>query len=185
MIDMWRARAPPVPLDFDAIIEGRFVLRGVLATGGVPVDERTKPDQSVDEPSNGGTRGRARGRRPARGRKGKAATRGKAKVKTGAEGVHANGQTEADAFVSAAESNGHHSAPVASGSGAGLTRAAAGAGLKDQRALTLSDNLHLFVARYLARFHLYFPLLTEWQHEPAGCTPTKRRANDYIRQGRR
>ncbi|KZT21897.1 hypothetical protein NEOLEDRAFT_1072604 [Neolentinus lepideus HHB14362 ss-1] len=28
MSDMWRSRAPPVPLDFDAIMKGSFVLRG-------------------------------------------------------------------------------------------------------------------------------------------------------------
>ncbi|KAF7377833.1 Uba2 [Mycena sanguinolenta] len=45
MSDMWRARAPPVPLDFDAILDGSFVLR---------------PEEPTVAPSNGKTNGVSR-----------------------------------------------------------------------------------------------------------------------------
>ncbi|KAG6853168.1 hypothetical protein C0991_006418 [Blastosporella zonata] len=74
MADMWKSRAPPVPLDFDAILDGSFVLRGEVypQTGSIGADS--------------------------------------------APGVNGN----------------EHAAPN-------------GAGLKDQRALSLRDSLELFV----------------------------------------
>ncbi|KZV94438.1 hypothetical protein EXIGLDRAFT_611663 [Exidia glandulosa HHB12029] len=73
MKDMWRSRAPPVPLDFDTIQSGSFVLRGTPAA-----------------PQTNGT---------------------------------SNG-------TNGAATNGHSHAP----------------GLKDQKTLTLGDNLRLFVS---------------------------------------
>ncbi|EPQ51473.1 hypothetical protein GLOTRDRAFT_81057 [Gloeophyllum trabeum ATCC 11539] len=78
MADMWRAREPPVPLEFEAIREGGFVLRGVPAASA-PAD----------------------GARPSR-----------------------------EPAANGASANGH----------------ASQAGLKDQRALTLQENLALFVS---------------------------------------
>lgn len=79
MADMWRSREPPLPLDFDAIQNGTFVLRATPVTNG-------------------------------------------------ASHSKINGSTEtAKPLIS--------TAPVPST-----------AGLKDQRELTLADNLALFVA---------------------------------------
>lgn len=83
MADMWRSRERPTPLDFDAIVDGSFVVK-----------ESTK---SVASSSN--SKGQING--------------------------HANG----GAIRSTSSSNGN-------------------GGLKDQRALTLQDNLALFVSRY-------------------------------------
>ena len=85
MADMWRSRDKPTPLDFDAIVEGSFVVK--------------EPTKNAASSSN--TKGQVNG--------------------------HANG---------ASSSNGN-------------------GGLKDQRALTLQDNLALFVSRYsLIRNHV-------------------------------
>ena len=92
MSDMWRARAPPVPLDFDAILDGSFVLRP------------EEPPSAATGPSNGKTNGVAK---PANA--------------------------------------------VASGSGSKATAngasTPAGSGLKDQKQLSLKDNVLLFVSR--------------------------------------
>jgi len=79
MADMWKTRAPPVPLLFEDIKTGSFILRG-------------KPANTT---TSGGT-----------------------------------------------------AAPVNSQNGHGASTSAAGAGLKDQKALTLQDNLGLFISRY-------------------------------------
>jgi len=79
MADMWKTRAPPVPLSFEGIKNGSFILR--------------------DKPANATT------------------------------------------------SNGT-AAPVNSQNGYGASTSAAGAALKDQKTLTLQDNLELFVSRY-------------------------------------
>ncbi|KAI0353339.1 hypothetical protein OH77DRAFT_1407125 [Trametes cingulata] len=95
MADMWRSRAPPVPLDFDAIRAGTFVL--------------TRPAQN-------GSSASAQAQAQTNGAKGSAATE-----------KQLNG----------------------TGNGAAGTSTAAGAssaGLKDQRALSLQDNLELFVS---------------------------------------
>jgi len=97
MADMWRSRAPPLPLDFDAIKNGTFVLR-----------EQQPPPQKSAMP-NGSSKGMANG----------IATNG------------ASGSKSTEKLLNA--TNG--SAPTA-------------AGLKDQRSLTLGDNLALFVSRY-------------------------------------
>ena len=76
MRDMWRSRDKPTPLDFDAIVEGSFVVK-----------EPTKHALSSSS-----TKGQVNGH--------------------GSEASYGNG------------------------------------GLKDQRALTLQDNLALFVSRY-------------------------------------
>ena len=78
MADMWKTRAPPVPLSFEGIKNGSFILRG--------------------KPAN------------------------------------------------VTMSNGT-AAPVNSQNGHGASTSAAGAGLKDQKTLTLQDNLELFVSR--------------------------------------
>lgn len=80
MSDMWRSRAPPLPLDFDAIKNGTFVL---------------KEEHDVT---------RMNGKRGA---------------------INAGKQ-------------------VLNGS------AAVSGGLKDQRSLTLGDNLSLFISRYIS-----------------------------------
>ncbi|KAI0327705.1 hypothetical protein GY45DRAFT_1327242 [Cubamyces sp. BRFM 1775] len=89
MADMWRSRAPPVPLEFDAIRAGSFVLNRPSQNGAAapPVQEQT----------NG-----------------------------------AKGSTSTEKML-----NGSSSSTNASTSGAKL---------KDQRALSLQDNLELFVS---------------------------------------
>jgi ubiquitin-like 1-activating enzyme E1 B len=90
MSDMWRSRLPPVPLDYDGIMEGTFVLRS----------EATESSSNGSIASGSGSK-----------------------------------STAAELIV-----NGHVH---------GLPNGAIGAanGLKDQRALTLRDNLSLLVAR--------------------------------------
>lgn len=79
MADMWKTRAPPVPLSFEGIKNGSFILRG--------------------KPAN----------------------------TTMLDGI---------------------TAPANSQNGNGASTSAAGAGLKDQKTLTLQDNLKLFISRY-------------------------------------
>ena len=100
MADMWRSRAPPLPLDFDAIRIGTFILREEP-----PAQTNVAPNGSPKGKANGMTNNVASG------------SKGVEKLLNGANG--ANG-----------------SAPTA-------------AGLKDQRSLTLGDNLALFVSRYV------------------------------------
>lgn len=83
MADMWRSREKPTPLDFDAIVDGSFVVK--------------EPTKNIASSSN--SKGQVNG--------------------------HVNG----DVTKSASSSKGN-------------------GGLKDQRALTLQDNLALFVSRY-------------------------------------
>ena len=95
MADMWRSRAPPVPLDFNRIRDGSFVL--------------PKPQPL-------------------------------------ANGVHPNGNTNSSHTANGnGNGNGNEDAK---GIGRAETTAKQlnGAGLKDQRALSLEDNLALFVA---------------------------------------
>lgn len=81
MADMWKTRAPPVPLLFEGIKDGSFTIRG-------------KPDNT----------------------------------------------TTSDGMANLINSqNGH-----------GASTSAAGPGLKDQKTLTLKDNLGLFISRYEA-----------------------------------
>ena len=82
MADMWKTRAPPVPLLFQDIKDGSFILRGNPANATMP-------------------------------------------------GVTA--------------------APVNSQNGHGASTSAAGVGLKDQKKLTLQENLELFISRYWPR----------------------------------
>ncbi|RDB30882.1 Ubiquitin-activating enzyme E1-like [Hypsizygus marmoreus] len=51
MSDMWRSRAPPVPLDFDAILDGSFVLRG--EANGVPSTSTSNNSNNVNGQPNG------------------------------------------------------------------------------------------------------------------------------------
>ncbi|CDO73925.1 hypothetical protein BN946_scf185016.g82 [Trametes cinnabarina] len=90
MADMWRSRAPPIPLDFDAIRAGTFVLNRPAQNGDV---------SAAPEKANGS--------------KGSASTE---KILNG------NGASTA------------------------TTSSTGSAGLKDQRALSLKDNLELFVS---------------------------------------
>ena len=90
MADMWRSRAPPLPLDFDAIKDGTFILR----------------EPSPAQASNGASKGVANG-----------------VVNNGTSGSKSTGKLP----------NGTNGTA---------------AGLKDQRSLTLGDNLVLFVSRY-------------------------------------
>lgn len=87
MGDMWRSRAPPTPLDFDAIRAGTFVLTRNSQNGAAPAPQTngTTGSSATEKQLNGGS------------------------------------------TSSSAQAN--------------------GAKLKDQRALTLQDNLELFVAR--------------------------------------
>lgn len=79
MADMWKTRAPPIPLSFEGIKNGSFILRG----------------KSANETMSNGT-----------------------------------------------------AAPVNSQNGHGASTNASGTGLKDQKTLTLQDNLELFISRY-------------------------------------
>ncbi|KIM86615.1 hypothetical protein PILCRDRAFT_4528 [Piloderma croceum F 1598] len=97
MADMWRSRAPPLPLDFDSINNGTFILREEL-----PSQTNAVPNGPSKAKANGTKNNIASG------------SRGVEKLLNGANG--ANGST--------------------------LTAA----GLKDQRSLTLGDNLALFVS---------------------------------------
>jgi ubiquitin-like 1-activating enzyme E1 B len=92
MSDMWRSRSPPVPLDYNGIMDGTFVLRS----------------EGPESSNNGGV---------ASGSGSKSTT-----VEPAVNG-HAHSQRNGTVDVGAAN------------------------GLKDQRALTLQDNLLLFVAR--------------------------------------
>ncbi|KAJ6551695.1 hypothetical protein B0H19DRAFT_1211283 [Mycena capillaripes] len=99
MSDMWRARAPPVPLDFDAILDESFVLR------------REEP--------------------PA------------------APAAHRNGKINGVAKPANAVASGSGSKPAtngASGTDASTSAQAAGSGLKDQKQLSLKDNVLLFIS---------------------------------------
>ncbi|KAJ7176564.1 hypothetical protein C8R46DRAFT_1076671 [Mycena filopes] len=98
MADMWRARAPPIPLDFDAILDGTFVLR--------------PEEPAAAAPSNGKVNGVAK---PAN-----------ATASGSGSKAPANGAASADAGAS--------STP------------AAGSGLKDQKQLSLKDNVLLFIS---------------------------------------
>lgn len=100
MSDMWRARAPPVPLDFDAILDESFVLR------------REELPATPAAPSNGKTNGVAK---PAN-----------AVASGSGSKLPANGTSGTDTTTSAP---------------------AAGSGLKDQKQLSLKDNVLLFVSR--------------------------------------
>ncbi|KAJ7182602.1 hypothetical protein C8R43DRAFT_967541 [Mycena crocata] len=98
MSDMWRARAPPVPLDFDAILDETFVLR------------REEPPTAL---SNG---------KP-------------------------NGVSKTDnATASGSGSKGAVNGVSGTDVGSNTTPAVAGAGLKDQKQLSLKDNVLLFVS---------------------------------------
>ncbi|KAJ7052620.1 hypothetical protein C8F01DRAFT_1332728 [Mycena amicta] len=89
MTDMWRARAPPTPLDFDAILDGTFLL------------DREAPPALVNGRHNG-----------------------VAAYASGSK-AHTNGVVNAEA---------------------GSSSAAAGSGLKDQKQLSLKDNVLLFIS---------------------------------------
>jgi ubiquitin-like 1-activating enzyme E1 B len=91
MSDMWRSRSPPVPLDYDGIMDGTFVLR---AEG--------------PESSNNGSIASGSG--------------GKSTPVEPTVNGHVHGQSNGNVVGVAT-------------------------GLKDQRALTLRDNLSLFIAR--------------------------------------
>jgi len=82
MGDMWKTRAPPIPLSFEGIKNGSFILRGK------PANAITSNDTSV---------------------------------------------------------------PVNSQNGHSASTSTAGAGLKDQKTLTLQDSLELFISRYRPR----------------------------------
>ncbi|KAJ7248243.1 hypothetical protein B0H12DRAFT_723269 [Mycena haematopus] len=97
MSDMWRARAPPVPLDFDRILDGSFVLRP------------EEPPAAATAPSNGKTNGVSK---PAKN----------------------------------AVASGSKSKTAANGAAAGTSEPAAGSVLKDQKQLSLKDNVLLFVS---------------------------------------
>ncbi|KAF8185021.1 hypothetical protein K438DRAFT_1723883 [Mycena galopus ATCC 62051] len=97
MADMWRARAPPVPLDFDTILDGSFVLR-------------LEEPKEATAPSNGKPNGVSR---PAN------AVASGSGSKASANGVSTD---------------------------AGTSAPAAGSGLKDQKQLSLKDNVLLFVS---------------------------------------
>jgi ubiquitin-like 1-activating enzyme E1 B len=102
MADMWRSRAPPIPLDFAAIRTGSSVLR----------PEKNETSHSNVSPPKTPSRSGVNGLKVASGKGSEKARRG-------------NKTTQ----------------PVASSSASG--------GLKDQRTLTLHDNLLLFVSRYV------------------------------------
>ncbi|KAJ7720279.1 hypothetical protein DFH07DRAFT_1067768 [Mycena maculata] len=101
MSDMWRARAPPVPLDFDAIMDGTFELRrqeppAVAAAAAAPNGKANGIHNTVNAAASG----------------------------SGSKG--ANGVATTDDGTSAAP--------------------AAGSALKDQKQLSLKDNVELFIS---------------------------------------
>jgi ubiquitin-like 1-activating enzyme E1 B len=100
MSDMWRARAPPVPLDFDAILDDTFVLR---------------TEEAAMAPSNGKTNG-------------------------------ASHSHSANAATSGSKAS-------VNGANAPAPAPAAGSGLKDQKQLTLKDNVLLFISRHAVYPH--------------------------------
>ncbi|PCH37086.1 hypothetical protein WOLCODRAFT_28912 [Wolfiporia cocos MD-104 SS10] len=93
MGDMWRSRAPPTPLDFDAIRDGTFTITRDAQPNGAPAANGS----SADPPD---------------------------------EAAKANGSAGAEKMLNGS-ANGESSSS---------------AGLKDQRALSLQDNLELFVS---------------------------------------
>lgn len=103
MSDMWRSREPPVPLDFDAIMDGTFVLR---------------PDDSAAE--IGTTNGH------------------------GVNGVDKNASASGSKSAPNAQ-NGHSGSKTAPAP----TTAAGTTVMKDQKELSLKDNVELFVSRYV------------------------------------
>lgn len=98
MSDMWRNRAPPTPLDFDAIMSGEFTVPDVPSASTSAAAAPSKNGKSSAKRSNG---------------VGSTATENQ---------VRNGGPTQAENGTSAAK-------------------------LKDQRTLTLKDNLELFVDR--------------------------------------
>jgi ubiquitin-like 1-activating enzyme E1 B len=112
MADMWRSRAPPTPLDFDAIKAG-------------PLAEGEKAPHSPPKERSNGTNKKTRG-----GRKRKANGRFSGSKAPEAPEKLLNGGDKNTSKVDAAVT-----------------------GLKDQRSLTLSDNLALFVSRYYPHIH--------------------------------
>jgi ubiquitin-like 1-activating enzyme E1 B len=104
MEDMWRYRDKPVPLDFDLIQSGQFVLRGQV-------------NSAVNAPTDGVLR-------PANGN-------------SGVEG-HLNGVTSR---------NGSSATPTPT-----FSAGKPGHGLKDQRSLSLRENLTLFISRSVSTF---------------------------------
>jgi hypothetical protein len=96
MADMWRSRSPPLPLDFDAIRNGTFVLREQPPAQTSAVPNGPSKDMANGTATNGAS--------------------GSKSVEKLLNGVNGPVQTAA--------------------------------GLKDQRSLTLGDNLALFVSRY-------------------------------------
>src|ERR1700761_2352159 len=100
MSDMWRARAPPVPLDFDTILDETFVLR------------REEPPAAPTAHANGKPNGVAKTAN---------AVAGGSKLKALPNGAVTPGE------VSSAQAG----------------------GLKDQKQLSLKDNVLLFISRYV------------------------------------
>ncbi|TFK34634.1 hypothetical protein BDQ12DRAFT_689301 [Crucibulum laeve] len=115
MTDMWRSRAPPVPLDFDTIVDGTFELR--KDTGSAP---------AAFFAVNGVAKAQA----------------------NGAEKANRSGN--GNAVASGSKVPVEKEVPVAAttnGNGIGSNaNGQAAPALKDQKALSLKDNLELFVA---------------------------------------
>ena len=116
MSDMWRARTPPTPLDFDAIRAGTFVLPPpptIASSSSSAPPTQKKNDEEEEDAGAGGVR-------------------------------LTNG-----AHSAAGEGSGRTKAESVENGGASYARAASGAGLRDQRMLSLGDNVELFVSRYV------------------------------------
>ncbi len=103
MADMWRTRDPPIPLDFEKILDGSFILRTP------PVSQGSSDASSSQTPSS-------------------------------------------DAIINGTKLSVNGNYNTASN--------LAGSNLKDQKRLTLKDNLELFIARFVPRNRVvYFPIL--------------------------
>src|SRR5262245_21600455 len=141
MSDMWRTRAPPTPLDFDAIMDGSFnqstsAIKGpnVTSTNGATSSSTLNGIASSSSSKTRSTIATESTRRqPSR--------RAKTQTAVSTTNVKANGvKGKRDRKGKGVQkTNGHESSH---GEATGPA-----AGLKDQRKLSLKDNVELFVSR--------------------------------------
>jgi ubiquitin-like 1-activating enzyme E1 B len=127
MEDMWRSRAPPVPLDFDAIMENNFVLGSSnTTTNGTP----HAPASNVKAATKSKSKSKPKKSVPA-------SLSNKRQTRSSSRLAAASGSKTTEKLL-----NG-----VPNANSNGVVASPAPEGLKDQRKLSLRDNLELFVAR--------------------------------------
>jgi ubiquitin-like 1-activating enzyme E1 B len=132
MEDMWRSRAPPIPLDFNAISKGK------LNQG----KQKATPDTTNSRSDPIRTRSRSR-------------ANGTAIPATAGAGNVVNG----------------HAQPATSATG-----------LKDQRMLTVQENLQLFISRWVATpiMNLSSFLISSTQHQSHRSSIAEGRGNSIV-----